>query len=55
MFLTENARMLSESAVFFALWTYASPVVSRYHSGHTNANAILVAVQKRFRDPCPNL
>ena len=33
MFHTENARLLSESAVF-ALWTYASLVVGGFQGGH---------------------
>ena len=39
MFHTENARLLSKSAVF-ALWTYASLVVG----GHGKANLLLDAV-----------
>ena len=40
MFHTENARLLSESAVF-ALWMYASPVVCGFQDRHRKANLVL--------------
>ena len=46
MFHTENARLLSESAVF-ALWTYASRVVGGLQGGHGKPNSQIGAVQKR--------
>ena len=46
MFHTENARLLSESAVS-ALWTYASPVAGGFQGGHGTVILLLGAVRLR--------
>ena len=52
MFHTENARLLSESAVL-APWAYAPPVVGGLQGGRRNANLLLGAVPVLCRNAPP--